>query len=103
MKISGTVVFMRLFDKLAQLRFAGALSVYIDQLHFSDRRLWTVHVRVQTCVRVSMCVLSTDGLMTLERVNCEEVIHPGEIEEQPELCGCRQLWQTLQRLKLRKF
>lgn len=66
MEISRAIVFMRLPDKYVQLRSAGALPVYIDQLHFSAGRLWTVYVRV----------LSTDGLMTLDRVTREKVLHP---------------------------
>lgn len=45
---------------------------------------------VYVCVRVcSLYVLPRGGLMTLERVTFEEVIHPGETEHKPGLCGGR--------------
>lgn len=77
---------MRLPDKYVQLRSAGALPVYTEQLHFSARRLWPVQMRIDARERVRVRWSTTDGLVTLERVTCEEVLHPRETEDKPEVC-----------------
>lgn len=40
-------------------------------------------VRVRVCARARVCCPQM-ALMTLERVTCEEVTHPGEPENEPE-------------------